>query len=93
MYIGDNEKPLDIIKFYNQYYLSTENLKKFIQSIHDGYNVKNNKKNTLLMSPLKTIIPKDINFRQKPKPTVGKGNITPQPQLLYAYNESPILKY
>ena len=45
------------------------------------------------MSPLKTIIPKDINFRQKPKPTIGKGNITPQPQLLYAYNESPILKY
>lgn len=44
------------------------------------------------MSPLKAIIPKDINFRQKPK-IVVKGNITPQPQALYAYNESPILKY
>ena len=39
-----------------------------------------------------TIIPKDINFRQKPK-VLRKGNVTPQPQLLYAYNESPILKY
>jgi len=54
--------------------------------------VANSKKNALLMSPLKTIIPKDINFRQKPK-VLRKGNVTPQPQLLYAYNESPILKY
>lgn len=45
------------------------------------------------MSPLKTIIPKDINFKQKPKVLAGKSNVTPQPHLLYAYNESPLLKY
>lgn len=44
------------------------------------------------MSPLKTIIPRDINFKHKPKMHNGKSNVTPQPQLLYAYNESPILK-
>ena len=38
------------------------------------------------MSPLKTIIPKDINFKNKPKVMPGKSNVTPQPHLLYAYN-------
>jgi hypothetical protein len=42
------------------------------------------------MSPLKEIIPRDINFKQKSK--VAKGAMTPQTQLLYAYNESPLLK-
>jgi hypothetical protein len=92
VYIDEHEKPSDIIRFYNQYYLRTEELKKFIQTLYDGHPVKNNKKNSLLMSPLKTIIPRDINFKLKQKLQTGKGNVTPQPQLLYAYNESPILK-
>lgn len=48
------------------------------------------------MSPLKAIIPKQISFKgQGNNFNLGKnkGNITPQTQLLYAYNESPILKY
>ena len=44
------------------------------------------------MSPLKGIIPKEINFKGKIN-NRGKGNTTPQTQLLYAYNESPLLKY
>ena len=92
VFISDNERSLDIIKFYNQYFL-TDGLKKFIQALHEGNQVnKNKKKNDLLASPLKAIIPNNINFKQKQKIT-GKGNVTPQTQLLYAYNESPILKY
>lgn len=94
VYINENEKPLDIIKFYNSYFL-TENLKKYIQTLHDGHQTnRNKKKNDLLASPLKAIIPSNINFKQKQKVNQNlKGNITPQTQLLYAYNESPILKY
>lgn len=44
------------------------------------------------MSPLKAIIPKEINFKSKNNPKL-KGNMTPQTQLLIAYNESPIMKY
>ena len=40
---------------------------------------------------MKCIVPK-MNYTQKP--TANKNNsMTPQTQLLYAYNESPILKY
>lgn len=61
---------------------------------------KNNKKNALLMSPLKAIIPKDTfklkNIGNNSNNLNGKGRngqMTPQTQLLFAYNESPILKY
>lgn len=53
---------------------------------------KNNKKNVVLLSPLKAIIPKEISFKGH-NANKNKGNMTPQTQLLYAYNESPILKY
>lgn len=62
--------------------------------------IKNNKKNALLMSPLKAIIPKDTfklkNIANNLNNMNGKGRngqMTPQTQLLWAYNESPILKY
>lgn len=53
---------------------------------------KNNaKKNTLLMSPMKAIIPQSFTFKPA-KPSYGnngaqktKNGFTPQTQLLYAY--------
>ncbi len=53
---------------------------------------KISKKNSLLMSPLKAIIPKEVGYKNKNQAN-NKNGITPQTQLLYAYNESPILKY
>ena len=44
------------------------------------------------MSPMKNIIPKDINFRANKNKNL-KGNATPNTQLLVAINESPFLKY
>ena len=52
------------------------------------------------MSPLKAIIPKQINCKSKNfagnttnATNKNKNGMTPQTQLLYAYSESPILKY
>lgn len=51
------------------------------------------------MSPLKAIIPKQINCKSKnfvnnvSVANKNKNGMTPQTQLLYAYSESPILKY
>lgn len=104
MYISDEDSPMDIITFYNQVFLKKVPLKEIIANIRNGTssttalnNVtnKNSKKNTLLMSPMKAIIPKDLNFKTKNLQN-GKGknnNLTPQNQFLYAYNESPLLKY
>jgi len=62
-------------------------MKKYLQTIHEGTNsgIQNKKKNDLIASPLRDIIPSNINFKQKQK-IAGKGNVTPQTQLLYAYN-------
>jgi hypothetical protein len=52
------------------------------------------------MSPLKSIIPKEIICKSKQFNNIAnnvnnktKNGMTPQTQLLYAYSESPILKY
>lgn len=108
VYMSEEEPPNDIITFYNQMFLKFDKLKDFISNLRSNSssttalnNVasKNNKKNTLLMSPMKAIIPKDIPFKSKTNAVnnanvKGKNNnMTPQTQLLFAYNESPILKY
>jgi hypothetical protein len=77
-------------------------LKEFIANTRNGTvngGNKNNKKNTLLMSPMKAIIPKD-SFKAKTNivnnPNAknrNNNNMTPQTQLLFAYNESPMMKY
>ena len=111
VYMSEDEPPCDIINFYNKVFLQaekTEKLKDFITNVRNAANNGNangmqnankaNKKNTLLMSPMKAIIPKD-SFKAKTTlmnngNTKGRNNnLTPQTQLLFAYNESPILKY
>lgn len=53
----------------------------------------NSKKNSILMSPMKNIIPKQINFKSKNMMGNNPNNrnknpasMTPQTQLLYAYS-------
>lgn len=100
VWVGEGQPELDIISFYNKVYIKNNKIKDFITHLRTNGNVdnKNNKKNTLLMSPMKAIIPRQINFKSKANINAnnakGKNNgLTPQTQLLYAYNESPILKY
>lgn len=92
VYVGEGEAPKDVIKFYNDVYIKTNEIKEYILSLRRGNQARHNsKKNPILMSPMKAIIPKEINFR--PKNRQLKGNITPNTQLLVAYNESPFMKY
>ena len=102
VYINEDNQDGTIISFYNDVFIKRTELKDFIVgSFTDSNNrninaQKNSKKNIVLMSPLKAIIPKELMFKGQGNNhniSKAKGSITPQTQLLYAYNESPILKY
>lgn len=87
-----DDDPVDIIKFYNSVFIAR--LKKFtkvLQEKGNGGSIHHDRKNAVLQSPLKNIIPKDLNRNLK-KGLSGKSIMTPQTQLLYAYNESPLLR-
>jgi hypothetical protein len=62
-----------------------------LQEKGNGGSIHQDKKNLVLQSPLKNVIPKDLGRNQK-KGLSGKSIMTPQTQLLYAYNESPLLR-
>jgi hypothetical protein len=89
----NDDKYDDIITFYNQIFIQNEKFKEFITNIrnNNGNNLsasnvnKNSKKNAVMNSPLKLIIPK-LNFKQKNNPGTKNNSMTPQTQLLYAYN-------
>ena len=88
----ENTEPVDIIKFYNSVFIARlKGFTKFLQERSQGNNVFQDRKNLVLQSPLKTIIPKDMNKVQK-KTMMNKNVMTPQTSLLYAYHESPLLR-
>ena len=89
----EETSPIDIIKFYNSVFIV--NMKNFISMLKEkGLNTSKiaSRKHSILQSPLKGIIPREINFKQS-KNVMNKHHMTPQTQLLYAYNESPLLKH
>lgn len=99
VYINEDNQNGNIISFYNDVFIKKTELKDFIVSSFTDSNSRNinaqrnSKKNIVLMSPIKAIIPKELMFKGQGNNYKNKGNITPQTHLLYAYNESPILKY
>lgn len=84
----NQEKRVDIIKFYNSVFIGIGNIKPFITSAKENGGVQL-KGASFLQSPLRAIIPKELSFNKLQQ---KKGPKTPQTNLLYAYTESPMLK-
>ena len=84
VYVAPDQPDVDIITFYNKIFIQNPKVKDFITNIRTNANTenKNAKKNTLLMSPMKAIIPREINFKSKNNMNgngKGKNNgLTPQ---------------
>lgn len=81
-----DDEPVDIIKFYNSVFIAR--LKKFTKVLQEkgsGGSIHQDNKNVALQSPLKNIIPNNLGRNHK-KGMPGKSIMTPQTQLLYAYN-------
>jgi hypothetical protein len=91
VYVSPTER-LDIIKFYNSVY--TPLLESFIKALFlaqdrpaPAFNASP-LPNSLLHSPLKALLPKDL---AKKSASLRKG-AGQRSQMMYAYNESPLLK-
>lgn len=67
-------------------------MRTFITSIKESQPIHHKVGAPILQSPLRAIIPKELSFNKIPN-QAKKASKTPQTNLLYAYNESPILKY
>lgn len=85
-----NDQRVDIIKFYNSVFIGM--MRTFITSVKDNQPMHHKAGAPILQSPLRVIIPKELSFNKIPS-QAKKAPKTPQTNLLYAYNESPILKY
>lgn len=86
------DQRVDIIKFYNSAFIV--HMRAFVTGLKESQPVHHNKAGApILQSPLRAIIPKELSFNKIPSQANKKASKTPQTNLLYAYNESPILKY
>lgn len=90
-----DKDPINLIQFYNSVFVPP--LKESINHIiryssdyqsRDGHESKRNSVNPLLQSPLKEILPRDLN-----KKNVKKAMKDQNTNLLISYNDSPLLKH
>ena len=84
----EDQSPVDIIKFYNNVFIVK--MKRFTRILAEKgqgtIHQTPGRKNIIMQSPLKSIIPRQLNNRQNKKTIGGKSNLTPHSNLLYAYN-------